>query len=96
MNGNRVALVTGAGRRRIGNVVAHDLAAAGYAVALHYHSSGEAAEATIRELRQRGVEASAHQANVAVEGEVANLVGDVVAKEGCGTQPPTTCKSVLR
>ena len=40
----KVALVTGAGKRRVGNAVARALAARGYSIALHYHTSAAAAE----------------------------------------------------
>ena len=37
-----VGLITSSGRRRVGNLVARDLAEQGYSIALHYHSSEEA------------------------------------------------------
>ena len=54
--------MTGAGKRRVGNTIARMLAARGYAVALHYNRSAEAAQATVVELKERGVEARALQA----------------------------------
>ncbi len=51
-----VALVTGSGRHRVGNVIAQSLAEDGYAIALHYRSSAEAANATTEELRGLGVD----------------------------------------
>ncbi len=51
-----VALVTGAGRR-VGNAVARFLAARGYRLALHAHSSLGAAEQTAEDLVADGVEA---------------------------------------
>jgi pteridine reductase len=82
MGQKRVALVTGAGRRRVGNVVAQQLAAAGYSIALNYFQSREPAEATVRELTAAGVEASAHRADVAVETDVRQLVAEVHARYG--------------
>ena len=66
----RVACVTGSGRKRVGNVIARNLAEAGYAIALHYHSSEEAARVTQEELRGVGVDCEIYKANVAVENEV--------------------------
>ena len=39
----KVALVTGSGKRRVGNAVARALAERGYAIAVHYHHSADAA-----------------------------------------------------
>jgi pteridine reductase len=69
----RVAVVTGSGRRRVGNVVARSLAEKGYAVALHYHSSAEAARATADELRLDGVECEAFKADVGSERSVDDM-----------------------
>lgn len=68
-----VALITGAGRRRIGNVIARSLAAKGYAVGLHYHASQEAAEETAEEIESAGGSAACFQADVAKENEVERL-----------------------
>ncbi len=66
----RVALVTGAGKRRIGWYVADALAGHGYAVAVHYHTSASEAERTAEHLRGRGVEAAVFRADLA-DGEAA-------------------------
>ncbi|MFZ5830370.1 MAG: SDR family NAD(P)-dependent oxidoreductase [Planctomycetota bacterium] len=66
----RVALVTGSGRRRVGNVVAEALAGRGYDVALHYNRSAEDAGLAVERLRAHGVEAAAYQADVADEDQV--------------------------
>jgi pteridine reductase len=73
----KVALITGSGKRRIGNVVAEALAARGYAVALHYHRSAEAAQAAVARLAARGVRAEAFQADVAEEAEVHRMFDGV-------------------
>ena len=62
----KVALVTGSGRRRIGNVVARSLAETGYSIALHYHSSAEAARVSVEEISGVGIDCEAYRANVAV------------------------------
>jgi 3-oxoacyl-[acyl-carrier protein] reductase len=59
----RTAIVTG-GARGIGRQVALDLAEAGWAVALCYRTSVEAAEETRRDLEQRGADALAMPADV--------------------------------
>ncbi len=68
------ALVTGAAKR-IGRRIALDLAAHGWPVAIHYAHSGEAAAETAAAARDWGVTATALQADLGREGEVAELVG---------------------
>ena len=66
----KVACITGSGRKRVGNVIAQSLAEQGYSIALHYHSSDEAARVTREELLGVGVECEIYKANVAVENDV--------------------------
>lgn len=68
------ALITGAARR-LGRVMALDLASSGWDVAIHYHSSGDAAAETVGELHALGAAATALDADLLVEDEVAALVG---------------------
>ncbi len=72
-----VALVTGSGRDRVGSVIARGLAEGGYRIALHYHSSRDAAEETRDELRERGIDCHAFQADVSDEAEVQQLTEKV-------------------
>jgi pteridine reductase len=81
-NTNRVALVTGSGRRRVGNLIARSLAESGYSVALHYHASAEAAEETVAEMQSAGVRCAAFQADVAVESEVDQMFAAVIERFG--------------
>jgi NAD(P)-dependent dehydrogenase (short-subunit alcohol dehydrogenase family) len=67
------ALVTGGGHR-IGRALALALAEAGFAVAVHYHSSGEAAEAVAARIRGAGGTAVALGADLADEAAVQGLL----------------------
>jgi len=69
----KVALVTGAGKRRVGNVIARALAERGYSIALHYNRSAAEAQETVKQLRSAGAEAEPFQADVADEGEVTRM-----------------------
>jgi len=70
---SKVALITGSGKRRVGNVVAETLARRGYAVAVHYRRSAEEAQETVARLQEQGTDARAFQADVADETEVEEL-----------------------
>jgi pteridine reductase len=78
----KVALVTGAGKRRVGNTIARSLAARGYAVSLHYNRSAEEAQETVVQLKERGVQARAIQADVSQEADVARLFDETMASFG--------------
>lgn len=67
------ALITGAAHR-IGCAIAEDLARSGWSVALHYHRSGDDAEASARRIRDAGGRAAAVRADLAREDETQNLV----------------------
>ncbi len=77
----RAALVTGAGRR-IGRAIALDLAEAGWAVAVHYSASAQAAEAVVAEIEAGGGRAVALKAELSDEAQVAALVPDATAALG--------------
>ena len=79
----KVALVTGSGKRRVGARVAEALAARGYAIAVHYRSSAaEAQETAARLTAQFGVPAVPVQADLADEAAVKRMVGEVLARFG--------------
>ncbi|HEY2786046.1 MAG TPA: SDR family oxidoreductase [Fimbriiglobus sp.] len=82
MNPRRVALVTGSGKKRIGSAVAEALAGRGYAIAVHYRSSAEEAEATALGLRGLGVEAATFAADLTDEKAVRNLIRDILGRFG--------------
>ena len=66
------ACVTGAGVR-LGKAAALRLAQNGYQLILHYHSSQEPAEDTLKRCREFGVEAELFQADLGQEEEVKKL-----------------------
>ncbi len=82
MTGRRVALVTGAGKRRVGNVVARRLAERDFAVAVHYRTSAEDAAESVAEIKAAGGEAIAVHADVAIEADVDQMVAAVVNRFG--------------
>lgn len=75
----RTAIVTGAGRG-VGKGIALELARAGCRVAVNYHASAAAAEATAAEIRGLGIQAFAVRANVAVAAEVHAMVDTVLGR----------------
>ena len=77
----KVALVTG-GSRGIGAASAKALADEGANVAISYTASADKAEAVVRELKAKGVEAKAFKADQANSAEVDRLVKDVAKHFG--------------
>jgi len=75
------ALITGAARR-IGRTVALDLAASGWAVAIHYRRSSAEAEALAMEIGERGGRAHTFQADLADREALDHLVSSVEDKLG--------------
>lgn len=77
-----VAVVTGSGARRIGHVVAKELAARGYSLVLHAHTSVGEAQAFIEELTAAGTEAIAVVADLRDEAQIAGLMRQAVERFG--------------
>ncbi len=77
-----VALITGAGKRRVGWHVAQALADRGAALAIHYRSSAAEARETVAALRGRPVDADAFSADLTDEAAVRRLVGEVRERFG--------------
>ena len=73
----KLALITGSGKRRLGNAVAHALAQRGYDIALHYNRSAEEAMLSAVELRKFGIRVEAYQAQIADENQVARLFAGI-------------------
>jgi len=77
---DKVALITGT--RRIGSVVAVELARRGADVVLSYNRSREEAEVAAAQIRTLGRKAVSMQADVSKVAEVQNLVSRVIAEFG--------------
>ena len=77
----RLALVTGAGHR-VGRAIALGLSKRGYAVAVHFNSSEEAARETATAARANGVDAEVFRADLTTADAPARLMTDVTARMG--------------
>ncbi|SGU69065.1 3-oxoacyl-[acyl-carrier-protein] reductase [Staphylococcus aureus] len=75
------ALVTGASRG-IGRSITLQLAEEGYNVAVNYAGSKEKAEAVVEEIKAKGVDSFAIQANVADADDVKAMIKEVVSQFG--------------
>lgn len=76
---DRVALVTGAGRR-LGRAIARALADRGMTLAIHHHASGEGARELQAEIRQAGGRASCFPADL-TDGAAARALPERVVSE---------------
>lgn len=77
-----VALITGAGKRRIGSAVAAALAERGYSLVIHYRSSAAEANESVAGFQKRGIEAIALQADLSDESSVRTLVKQALDRFG--------------
>jgi len=84
-SGRGAALVTG-GAKRIGATIAERLAGLGFAVAVHFNGSADAAAATVGRIEAKGGRAVAIQADLSDKGALDGLIEDVGASLG-----PVTC-----
>jgi pteridine reductase len=82
MTDQKVALVTGSGKRRVGWHVAAALAGREYAVVIHYHRSATEAAQTVSYLQDRGTEAVAYQADLRDASAVRALVDQAIGRFG--------------
>lgn len=81
MKMTKSALVTGASRG-IGRSIAIQLAEEGYNVIVNYAGNKEKADAVVEEIKAKGVESFAIQANVANGDEVKAMIKEVVSQFG--------------
>ncbi len=84
-NEHRTALITGAARR-IGRIIALDLAAHGWNIAIHYNSSQKEAEEVATEVGKHGGSVGIFQADLGMESECERLVPLI-----CQEMGPLTC-----
>jgi NAD(P)-dependent dehydrogenase (short-subunit alcohol dehydrogenase family) len=81
MGNGKVALVTGSSRG-IGRGVAHALAKAGYSIAVHHSKSQEAAERTMHEVKDFGVEAVLLQGDMGEVDVPQRIVDETITRLG--------------
>jgi pteridine reductase len=81
-NSSKVALVTGAGKHRIGWHVAGALAARGFALAIHYRSSVAEAAETIASFQAKGIVAFGVQADLTDEQAVGVMMRQTLDRFG--------------
>lgn len=82
MSVQKVALVTGSGKKRVGWHVADALADRGYSLAIHYRTSAAEAAETVASFQGRGIEVAAFQADLSDEKAVANMVNNILQRFG--------------
>jgi 3-oxoacyl-[acyl-carrier protein] reductase len=78
---NKVAVVTG-GARDIGRAIVLELASSGAAVVVNYHSSEDAAEKLVAEVKAKGGRAIASRADVSKGLDAKRLIADAVTAFG--------------
>jgi len=78
----KVAVITGSGKRRVGSHVVEALAAAGYAVVIHYRTSTDDAYDAANRLAASGNRAVALQADLTDEDAVKRMVKAVLEEFG--------------
>jgi pteridine reductase len=74
MSPQKVALITGSGKRRVGSHIADALAERGYTLVVHYRNSAAEANDAVARYRARGVQALALQADLTDENAVRAVI----------------------
>jgi pteridine reductase len=77
-----VALITGSAKRRLGWHVADALGRRGYSLVIHYNASAADAESAVQEFTNRGIRAICHQADLANEQQVRDLISRTLEQFG--------------
>lgn len=77
-----IALITGSAKRRLGWHVADALGRRGYSLVIHYNSSAADAKSAVQEFTSRGIRAICHQADLANEQQVRDLVSRTLQEFG--------------
>lgn len=77
-----IALITGAGKRRVGRAVADLLADRGYTLAIHYRTSADDAREAVAAYRARGLQAEAFGADLTDEVAVKAMIANVLQRFG--------------
>ena len=79
----KVAVITGAGKKRIGYFIATEAARQGYSIALHYNTSGTEAARTAQELQEIGApEVRSFQADFSDPSQVDQLAKEILSHFG--------------
>ncbi len=81
-NAPKVALVTGSGKRRVGNAIALALAARGCRIALHYNTSQDEARKTLAQLQSQGTDAAVFAGDISDEAVVQRIFQEVIERFG--------------
>lgn len=79
---DRIALVTGAGRDRIGRAVAVELASAGFDIVAHYFHSHAGVQETIARVKAGGRNAVSMRANLANESSIDRMIERLLSQFG--------------
>jgi len=78
---NPVAVVTG-GSRGIGRAICRELAGNGYRVVINYHSNRQAAEETLKMVREQGGEGEINRFDVGDAEEAKDAIGHIIDRYG--------------
>jgi pteridine reductase len=78
----KIALITGSGKQRVGWHVAHALGLIGHNICIHYRTSGVEAKQSAELLKKAGIEATTFQADLTLESDVEKMFHEINAKFG--------------
>ncbi|NMC21442.1 MAG: SDR family oxidoreductase [Thermogutta sp.] len=78
----RVALITGAGKRRVGYYIAQTMADRGFDLAIHYNRSREEARQTVASLIEKGARAAEFRADVSKPASIDRMFAQIQDRFG--------------